>query len=176
MDARLKQYLEGAKCLDLETTRKLQLMIDLLQATTLDEVQRRVQAEALPYLKAAPGAGGQVAPAFVKQVPAKEAKEQPVVQDPAMFEELRKLRQSIALSHNKPAYGIFTNATLAEIVNRKPRTLAELKAIKGVGELKMALYGAQVLKRIAEVLQSRVGSDGEEPTELPEDLFDLVEG
>jgi ATP-dependent DNA helicase RecQ len=40
---------------------------------------------------------------------------------------------------------IFHDATLREIATRRPATLAELSAVSGIGETKLARYGEQVL-------------------------------
>ncbi len=48
-----------------------------------------------------------------------------------------------------PAYVIFHDATLRQIAAQAPRTLAELAAISGVGEAKLAKYGQQILDTLA---------------------------
>ena len=44
-----------------------------------------------------------------------------------------------------PAYVVFHDATLAEIVRLAPRTPAELAGVPGVGPTKLERYGADVL-------------------------------
>ena len=46
---------------------------------------------------------------------------------------------------------VFHNATLAEIAERQPRTLAELAVIPGVGPAKLDRYGQDVLAALARV-------------------------
>jgi DNA helicase-2/ATP-dependent DNA helicase PcrA len=48
-----------------------------------------------------------------------------------------------------PAYVVFSNATLTEIAERRPRTLADLAAVSGVGPAKLELYGEEVLRVVA---------------------------
>ena len=62
-----------------------------------------------------------------------------------MFERLRAWRAATAKEQGLPAYVIFHDATLREIAGRQPTTLAELGAISGIGEAKLARYGEQVL-------------------------------
>ena len=52
---------------------------------------------------------------------------------------------AMAKEQGLPAYVIFHDATLREIAGRRPTTLAELGAISGIGEAKLARYGEQVL-------------------------------
>ena len=47
-----------------------------------------------------------------------------------------------------PPYVIFHDATLAEMVRRRPATLAELGALSGIGERKLAAFGEQFLAAI----------------------------
>ena len=49
-----------------------------------------------------------------------------------------------------PAYVVFHNATLEEIAGRRPRSLAELAAVPGVGPAKLERYGEDVLAALAE--------------------------
>ena len=53
-----------------------------------------------------------------------------------------------------PAYVIFHDATLRQIAAQAPRTLADLSAISGVGEAKLAKYGQQILDTLAEATGS----------------------
>jgi ATP-dependent DNA helicase RecQ len=66
-----------------------------------------------------------------------------------LFERLRAWRAAVAKEQKLPAYVIFHDATLREIAARRPATLAELGAVGGVGEAKLAKFGRQVLDAIA---------------------------
>ena len=44
-----------------------------------------------------------------------------------------------------PAYALFTNEQLAEMVQRRVRTLAALREIAGVGEARIEKYGEDFL-------------------------------
>ncbi|GAA2089988.1 DNA helicase RecQ [Actinomadura alba] len=62
-----------------------------------------------------------------------------------VFERLRAWRAATAKEQGVPAYVIFHDATLREIATMLPSTPAELAAVTGVGENKLAKYGRQVL-------------------------------
>jgi ATP-dependent DNA helicase RecQ len=58
---------------------------------------------------------------------------------------LKALRKTIADARAVPAYIVFSDATLVQMAERRPRTEAELLEIPGVGPKKVELYGAQFL-------------------------------
>jgi ATP-dependent DNA helicase RecQ len=66
-----------------------------------------------------------------------------------LFEQLRGWRAGEAREQGLPAYVIFHDATLRQIAAQRPATLAELAAVSGVGEAKLARYGEQVLATVA---------------------------
>ncbi|NEY32233.1 DNA helicase RecQ [Streptomyces sp. PRKS01-65] len=72
------------------------------------------------------------------------------------FEALRSWRAEQAREQGVPAYVIFHDATLREIVTAWPTSVAELGTISGVGEKKLVTYGEGVL----EVLASAGGPAG----------------
>ena len=67
----------------------------------------------------------------------------------AVFEKLRAWRATAARDQGVPAYVIFHDATLRQIAAKPPATLAELAAVNGVGEAKLARYGQQILNLLA---------------------------
>ena len=71
-----------------------------------------------------------------------------------VFETLRTWRGAVAREQGMPAYVIFHDATLRQIAAQAPRTLADLSAISGVGEAKLARYGQQILDTLAEATGS----------------------
>ncbi len=66
-----------------------------------------------------------------------------------VFERLRAWRASVAKEQGVPAYVVFHDATLRAIATLRPATLAELGTVTGVGENKLAKFGAQVLDAVA---------------------------
>lgn len=61
------------------------------------------------------------------------------------WEALRTLRRRLAEEQGVPPYIIFPDATLIEMLRRKPRTLNDLAQISGVGARKLDRYGADFL-------------------------------
>ncbi|MFC5469829.1 DNA helicase RecQ [Cohnella suwonensis] len=70
------------------------------------------------------------------------------VSNPALFDELRKLRKRIADEERLPPFVIFHDATLREMCEAMPRTEREMKSVKGVGDGKYAKYGRAFLELI----------------------------
>ncbi|MEO7654882.1 MAG: DNA helicase RecQ [Sphingomicrobium sp.] len=66
-----------------------------------------------------------------------------------LFEALREARRSLAAETGVPPYVIFHDSTLREIAAQRPRSTAELAHIQGVGETKLARYGAAMLEAVA---------------------------
>ena len=64
--------------------------------------------------------------------------------DRALFDALRAWRAQA--SEGKPAYTVAHNATLAEIASSRPRSLAQLAAIRGVGPSFIDRHGTRVLE------------------------------
>jgi ATP-dependent DNA helicase RecQ len=67
------------------------------------------------------------------------------------FEKLRAWRAVRARAQVAPAYVVFPDRTLVEIAARMPSNDAELLAISGVGPAKLALYGPDLLRLLAEL-------------------------
>lgn len=63
-----------------------------------------------------------------------------------LYEELRKWRIATAQRFRTKPYMVFSNATLEEIVLNLPQSYDELLEIKGIGSVKVADYGQQILK------------------------------
>jgi ATP-dependent DNA helicase RecQ len=66
-----------------------------------------------------------------------------------VFEILRKLRREIAQEENKPPFMVFSDATLRDMVQKNPQTLAELLTVSGVGQHKLNQYGDRFLQAVA---------------------------
>jgi ATP-dependent DNA helicase UvrD/PcrA len=77
-------------------------------------------------------------------VPAREAEP-----DDPLYAALKQWRLRRATADELPAYVVFHNTTLAEIAGRRPRDLAELSAVPGVGPTKLERYGSEVLAVLA---------------------------
>jgi ATP-dependent DNA helicase RecQ len=70
-------------------------------------------------------------------------------QDQILWDALRKLRTELADKMSVPPYVIFHDASLQEMVHKRPRSSNDMLRISGVGEQKLERYGRQFLNEIA---------------------------
>lgn len=68
--------------------------------------------------------------------------------DERLFEALRSVRRTLAARDHIPPYMVFSDATLREMCALQPKTLEEMRAVKGVGERKLILYAPAFLDAI----------------------------
>ena len=73
--------------------------------------------------------------------------------DAELYDVLRELRADLAREAGVPPFVIFSNATLADMAEKKPLTTSQFKKVSGVGEIKAAWYGSPFLKRIRKFLE-----------------------
>ncbi|MDE7408048.1 MAG: HRDC domain-containing protein [Muribaculaceae bacterium] len=69
--------------------------------------------------------------------------------DTRMLEYLKGVRRDVATREGLPAYMVFSDASLADMVRRRPRTIAEFAMVQGAGARKTARYGAVFIRAIA---------------------------
>ncbi|HZE29198.1 MAG TPA: 3'-5' exonuclease, partial [Gaiellaceae bacterium] len=86
---------------------------------------------------------------FLEELDLRAPAPKPVESDDPLYETLKRWRLETAKAEEKPAYVIFHNSTLAEIVRRSPRTKEELATVPGVGPAKLERYGEAVLAALA---------------------------
>ena len=75
--------------------------------------------------------------------------------DEKLFEKLRTLRTKVAQRAGVPPYVVFSNATLADMAARQPKSEYELLGVRGVGEAKARRYGAEFVDCIREYLEAK---------------------
>lgn len=90
------------------------------------------------------------APAPAEPLPAEPAVSPPAqaavpAQDLDLSGQLRAWRLQTAQEAGRHAFHVFSDATLQEIAARRPQTLDELAAVKGIGPKKLERYGAAIL-------------------------------
>ncbi|MFV0543530.1 MAG: DNA helicase RecQ [Marinicella pacifica] len=68
--------------------------------------------------------------------------------DTVLWNALRQLRTDLAAEHGVPPYVIFSDASLLEMVRKRPVEGEKFMYISGVGEYKLAKYGEAFLKVI----------------------------
>lgn len=106
--------------------------------------------------------GQQVLYASRKQTPAertassrKGTAAMPAPAEEDLFVRLKALRNRLAQEERVPAYIVFSNAALADMAAKLPRTMAEFLQISGVGEVKAARYGKAFLAEISEEMEEK---------------------
>jgi DNA helicase-2/ATP-dependent DNA helicase PcrA len=87
---------------------------------------------------------------FLAELDLREPAPKPVEPDDPLYETLKQWRLETARAEERPAYVIFHNSTLAEIVRRTPRSREELAAVPGVGPAKLERYGDELLAVLAD--------------------------
>lgn len=71
-------------------------------------------------------------------------------EDLAIFERLKSWRRQKADESDKAAWQVFTDATLEDIVRKRPTSYAQLSDVSGIGEVKLERYGRDVLAIVRE--------------------------
>ena len=83
-------------------------------------------------------------PAQKKQAPAGPA-------EPTLMEALKATRAHLAKMEGVPLYVVFSNAALADMARRLPRTREEFLSVSGVGEVKAKKYADAFLETIRKI-------------------------
>ena len=73
--------------------------------------------------------------------------------DDPLFEALRACRRALAMEAGVPPYVIFHDSTLRDMAQKRPRAMADLAHISGVGERKRQAYGQAFLDVITQFEQ-----------------------
>ncbi len=66
----------------------------------------------------------------------------------ALFEDLRTWRTATARDLGVPPYVVLSDKTLTAIASERPKSLAELLGVKGIGVVKAEVYGKAILARV----------------------------
>ncbi|MEX2582202.1 MAG: ATP-dependent DNA helicase RecQ [Gemmatimonadota bacterium] len=70
--------------------------------------------------------------------------------DPALLDELKRLRSRLARDAKLPSYCVFNDATLGEMASSSPTSESEMLDVKGVGPAKFQKYGSAFLDLLRE--------------------------
>lgn len=70
------------------------------------------------------------------------------VEDSALLAKLKTLRLQIAREIGKPAFVVFSDATLHDMARQMPTTLTQMLRVNGVGHVKLREYGGRFLAAI----------------------------
>jgi len=93
-------------------------------------------------------------PAVVPASPERRHRAGEIACDETLFERLRQLRKRLADERNLPAYIVFSDVSLRQMARYYPDTEDALARINGVGEKKLAEYGAVFLAEIGDYLRT----------------------
>lgn len=63
-----------------------------------------------------------------------------------LFNKLKAFRSEMAKSEKIAAYMVFNNKALDALIQKRPKTLEEIKEIPGFGEIKVQKYGMRILE------------------------------
>ena len=80
--------------------------------------------------------------------PRVDYKEKLSPEDFTVYLGLRDLRKEIADEEGVPVFSVFTNAQLAEMAEKSPKTVTELGEINGVGDSRKKKYGERFINRL----------------------------
>lgn len=72
-----------------------------------------------------------------------------------LFEDLRIWRKETADQLGRPAFQVLTNTTLRDIAVAKPKTMTQLGVLRGIGDVKLTQYGAEILRVVRDSVGAR---------------------
>ncbi|MFP4469501.1 MAG: HRDC domain-containing protein [Bacteroidales bacterium] len=84
--------------------------------------------------------------------------------DTALFKALKEWRHDIATEEGIPHYMVLHQKAIIGIAAFQPKTIADLKSIKGLGKRKIKQYGQTILNLVAEVTGEDVDLSSQENT------------
>ncbi|WP_407322416.1 helix-turn-helix domain-containing protein [Tenacibaculum maritimum] len=81
------------------------------------------------------------------EIPAKKLRNTPL-KEVDLIEGLKAIREEFSDAENVHPFQIFTQESLFQMVDRQPTNIQELKAIKGMGKIRIRKYGSAILQVI----------------------------
>jgi ATP-dependent DNA helicase RecQ len=131
----------GRQLLRLDLIRQSQ---DGFSTVALTDAGRAALKDGRPFLLARPPAAARDgAVAMAGEIPC----------DEGLFDALRVLRKELADARDVPSYVVFSDVALRHMARRYPTDAAALVEVPGVGERKLADFGAPLLAAIAAWLE-----------------------
>jgi hypothetical protein len=64
---------------------------------------------------------------------------------PELYQLLKEWRNEHAAERNAPVYLVLAQKSIMELLSKLPSTLDELESVKGIGKMKVRLYGSEIL-------------------------------
>lgn len=65
--------------------------------------------------------------------------------DRGLYEAIKRWRNNRSKNESRPAYIYLNNREMAEVARQRPASLEELGRIDGIGDIKLAQYGEEIL-------------------------------
>jgi DNA helicase II / ATP-dependent DNA helicase PcrA len=134
--------------------RQVVVVVDDTPSPFIDELERE------PGPRPVPGSAGRAArPAARSSAapPPQRPGHDLSVPDATLFAALRDLRRHLA--DGKPAFTVLADSALHDISTQRPRTLAELAGVRGVGPNKLDRYGSAILAVVEDHTAPNVADD-----------------
>lgn len=91
-----------------------------------------------------------------------------------LFQKLKKMRLEIAKEEKVAAFIIFSDATLVDMCQKRPKKMSEMLDVIGIGKIKLERYGQRFLNLLLAEAQGKV-ADEEKMDTVPLDLSNMVE-
>jgi len=128
----------------------LEQLIDqgLLGRTDTDHPTLFLNPDAMPVLRGERQVTLHAPPAAARRT-AREAAEWGDI-DRGLVERLREARRTLAAERGIPPFMVFSDVTLRALARQRPTTLADLWGVPGLGERRIANYGAALLAALAD--------------------------
>ena len=98
-----------------------------------------------------------------------DPKKVPVPTDANLYGVMRELRNNLAREEDLPAYCVFDNRTLLELVESRPADLEQLADVRGFSDRRCEKYGEAVVKTLAEYEAGRESPKEASVTDGPGD-------
>ena len=89
----------------------------------------------------------------------------------AVFSKLRELRKKFSIEEKIPAYAVFTDEQLFQLVKTNPQSVAQMQKINGIGQSKAQKYGEAFLERLNGKIAASSAAMTDGATQNEADIF-----
>jgi ATP-dependent DNA helicase RecQ len=93
----------------------------------------------------------------------------------AIYDKLMALRRELAVREGIPPYALFSDATILQMVEKRPLSDKEMLEVEGVSERKLKLYGDAFLAAIRDIVRERVSAGERVPGSTSFISYDLFQ-
>jgi hypothetical protein len=83
----------------------------------------------------------------------------PVPADAGLYALMREFRNSAAKEEDLPAYCVFNNSILLDVVRHKPQTLEQLAQVKGFADKRLEKYGAAIVQLVKDYADGNIPAE-----------------